>query len=725
MIETKIKKILGDWNLNRGLICGTAALAAVSAASMAKADIIITETGIITQDSILNNGSNLNLVGQPFTLTTTFDPLTVSPIAGCPTTVCNQFGSGSTLFTSGAYSLLFPTGTTTANNLASNYLWGPLTPSGQPTLHIFDSPFAGQTINGVSTSNSFNLSSNVADSLSPIPNPLTVAGSFSSTVAPGSTSALTGDGLSITGGSAITGVINGVAITNNAAAPPTPPPALGAITPVNPQTGANGDIIINGVGTYSATGDLSGGPVKQVVFGQLQGANETGNPFVFNPGLGTLKGTAITTSPTLDAAPNITNNSSGTGPVYVLGLNQNFDLSAFGNQNITTTYPAFIASCPSGCATGNFLTPSYTLQTDQQTVSETGLKNGGAITVTISPAMVPGTGSIAGQWNANGTINTAMDYTPFSTAQYASNLLAGTTGTPADRAIAAANGATFLRTWDAATSQFNLNLRDTEYFFLGYDGGQTLLLQPSQSVPTYYNIILATGNVGLLGWKLVDPIASIGNLPGTTGGYLANIDGVLAGFTNQNLDVAAANIGHTTLSPGAGTPASPILPVATIPGVANNGASFLNSIFAFNASGQTFLDPELSHYMQYAFTDGVKDITLPSIGGPNGEFELELGNLNFFLNSGEFFDLSAYGDPDNFILLFGGPDGLLGRDFVLGLDFVNSNSQIPIFADITTSNTLPSSDVPEPSSLVLLGTALAAGLALRRRSSKLASPGPV
>lgn len=177
----------------------------------------ITETGTVTADTIeglSGNNLNVNLVGQPFTLTTNFDPSTVGPLAGCTTTVCNSFGSGSTVFTAPGYNLTFPTGTTTADTVNSFYAWGPLTPGGQPALQMNVGPFASQTVGGSVIANGYNLvASAVGSSSSPIPDPATVNGSYSTSVS-------SNNALRINGASSILGQITSLAI--NA----TPSPSL-------------------------------------------------------------------------------------------------------------------------------------------------------------------------------------------------------------------------------------------------------------------------------------------------------------------------------------------------------------------------------------------------------------------------------------------------------------------------------------------------------------------
>ena len=169
----------------------------------------ITETGTVTADTIeglSGNNLNVNLVGQPFTLTTNFDPSTVGPLAGCTTTVCNSFGSGSTVFTAPGYNLTFPTGTTTADTVNSFYAWGPLTPGGQPALQMNVGPFASQTVGGSVIANGYNLvASAVGSSSSPIPDPATVNGSYSTSVSNNNT-------LRINGASSISGQITSLAI---------------------------------------------------------------------------------------------------------------------------------------------------------------------------------------------------------------------------------------------------------------------------------------------------------------------------------------------------------------------------------------------------------------------------------------------------------------------------------------------------------------------------------
>jgi hypothetical protein len=86
----------------------------------ARADLIsITATGNITSES----QGTVSIIGQPFTLTTTFDPTAVStgPVPGV-----QYFDSGSTTFTSGAYTGIagYPN---VQYELNSGFTWAPMT----------------------------------------------------------------------------------------------------------------------------------------------------------------------------------------------------------------------------------------------------------------------------------------------------------------------------------------------------------------------------------------------------------------------------------------------------------------------------------------------------------------------------------------------------------------------------------------------------------------------
>jgi hypothetical protein len=203
-----MRSTLGQsWSAGRWATWGLVALSLMITAKAGATTI--TETGTVTADTIeglSGNNLNVNLVGQPFTLTTNFDPSTVGPLAGCTTTVCNSFGSGSTVFTAPGYNLTFPTGTTTADTVSSFYTWGPLTPGGQPVLQMNVGPFASQTVGGSVIANGYNLvASAVGSSSSPIPDPATVNGSYSTSVSSNNT-------LRINGASSISGQITSLAI---------------------------------------------------------------------------------------------------------------------------------------------------------------------------------------------------------------------------------------------------------------------------------------------------------------------------------------------------------------------------------------------------------------------------------------------------------------------------------------------------------------------------------
>ena len=173
-----------------------------SATNVAKANTItITEIGTVDVDDIqAAPGVSLNLVGQPFTLTTTFDPTSATPLAGCATTVCDQL-SGSSVFTAPDYSLQLSPNPPNAVTL----MWGFSTPGGSPTLQLNDRFAGGATINGVpQEANGFSVTSSVTGSTS-IPNPLSLNGTFSTPASSGS--------LTISGGASVDALVDNLTIT--------------------------------------------------------------------------------------------------------------------------------------------------------------------------------------------------------------------------------------------------------------------------------------------------------------------------------------------------------------------------------------------------------------------------------------------------------------------------------------------------------------------------------
>ena len=132
-------------------------------ANVAWADeITIIETGTITSE-----GGGTTLVGQPFTITSTFDPAAISPITGC-TPNCYLFETGNTTFSSGSYS--WQTGyPIVAYDASAGYQWVPEPTAPLSSLEVFEQGFN-------------NSSTLVSNPVTPIPNPLSITTTFSTAV---------------------------------------------------------------------------------------------------------------------------------------------------------------------------------------------------------------------------------------------------------------------------------------------------------------------------------------------------------------------------------------------------------------------------------------------------------------------------------------------------------------------------------------------------------------
>lgn len=183
-------------------------------ANVAKADVTVTETGTIT----LEAGSSTTLVGQPYSLATTFNPSDVTGGGQCLSlnpAPCEQYAlrSGSTIFMTGSLS----TTEDQTNSQAAELLWYPSpTTSGAPASLVVHA----------TVGSGFSFSAITSNPAIPVPNPVTTTGSFSTTV-PASANAvaidlendpqLSGSGIDVLGGN-----ITNLTITSA----PSPSPSL-------------------------------------------------------------------------------------------------------------------------------------------------------------------------------------------------------------------------------------------------------------------------------------------------------------------------------------------------------------------------------------------------------------------------------------------------------------------------------------------------------------------
>jgi hypothetical protein len=165
----RVTSYLGQRPLSTSFV--SAAVIAVSPPAAGASLTTITVTGTITSQT----QGGISIVGQPFTLTTTFDPTAVA--SPCPQNANLEcFESGSTTFTSGPYSGVsgYPN---VQYDLFSGFNWGQST-----GLTVHTEGF-GSISSGSSPTATYLISNyGPITSATSIPNPLTATGTFSTSI---------------------------------------------------------------------------------------------------------------------------------------------------------------------------------------------------------------------------------------------------------------------------------------------------------------------------------------------------------------------------------------------------------------------------------------------------------------------------------------------------------------------------------------------------------------
>lgn len=477
----------------------------------------------------------------------------------------------------------------------------------------------------------------------------------------------------------------------------------------NPASGS--PLTINGVGAIEVSGSLAGDQQMGSITAEKQGNNQTGSAFSFNPLLGTLVGAGVSINSQLSITPTIINNVNGGSPVYSHTISQEYSTSsAFGLNDINVNY-AFTSSCPipPGCAAGQYSYPTYVLQTAQQAVGgSSGLlpNSDSTIPYKIETTMTPDTGALTGPWNLTIGANTAIIYEPKTVTQYLQEVLARQSSPIGNStvAVAAAGDLQILRKWDATTSSMNTALRDAEYWLLGYQGGQ--VLSGYTNATSLLDPILSTGPFAIPFWKAFRSTVdffSPGDLPGASGGYGANWDGLIAGCNNMDINQAAVDYGtHNIYSNGGGTHIlDPILPINPNPCTLNSKI-FDVSLFQFDVNSAdeiVYVDPAISKEMKYSFAGNmVNGFTIPSLPAQNsGRFIVKfLGEL-VDLYPDEYFDFLPYASDgvDSFTLIWErGDDQPIIENPTLGFRFANASQTLLAITSIDIEQS-----VPEPSTL--------------------------
>lgn len=278
------------------------------------------------------------------------------------------------------------------------------------------------------------------------------------------------------------------------------------------------------------------------------GVNQSGNAFTFNPSLGTLKEASVVIDTRYDRT---------ISPYGTFTHSNDHDTSGVsGLGNGKATIPVFVDTLFTS-QPFNLINHEVNFRVD---TSAYGLPS-------IAPATAPywdryGLGCETslclptGSWTFAMTVSTRLSYQPKTVKEYILDHLEGTVD-PRN----AYNNVIELRTWDAATSSKNNNLRDAEYWFRGYLAGSPMetyewmeqLSRLSSIAPFFYKATVALGTpfregylataCALLGSSCPDP--NVDHLPGTGfGGTLAYRDGYKAAEQGTPIREAAANFGN-------------------------------------------------------------------------------------------------------------------------------------------------------------------------------------
>lgn len=485
--------------------------------------------------------------------------------------------------------------------------------------------------------------------------------------------------------------------------------------------------------------DFSGTP--------LQSSLST-NKVLFNPELGTLSNTTINLSSVIGlGAPTITNSGPGSTVVSVSST-VDFNLGKnYGLNNVSLNSPVFNSTVNNGDGSviGSFTKAGSFFYQGNETISSNGTQGrGGSIPYTVSMQSTPGSGSISGDWTVSTHAVVSLTYAPFTAQKYLGDAL-GRSNSPGfgspDIAYFMQKDLQSLRQWDAFTSQYNLDLRNAEYWALGYMGGRALKGDLAYGVggsiddklrSMFFSSIQSLDLIGLPVYAFLDKQFSgwFGSLPSSNKDFSAtsaNTDGFLAGLNNVPFSVAIANyLGNSfdpstiisdTLTNSLDNPIVPLMNIDVGEHGDMNGSLF--TFFVDDVSKALYIDPIASKTLEYqVYNNNFTSFEWLSLPTQDiGSFYLEFLGHKILVNSGDNINFLLYSSSgiDEFKIFLDDMNlSLLSGDPILLLQFSNRG--------LTTMNVFSSDTqniaTPEPSTVFLMISGAFVAFLMRRKAQR-------
>ena len=443
-------------------------------------------------------------------------------------------------------------------------------------------------------------------------------------------------------------------------------------------------------GTYNFTLTATGGTHTTSGLLMFDARNSSLKPQVprfvqFNTRLGQLNDT------TFSVQIDFTDNGTWTaGPVNdpanpvppaaaTLSLTASFNLSAFHIGKQVWTYDNGLETGYVGNGFGIFGGEAYhLLQTGSFDPTAIGPAVAQPIPFTITAAIAVNNGAVSDTIMNGRGINFNLDetYTSLTMTQYLVNVAQANAGNP-DLTVAenSLHDLTKLRQHDAGTSQYNIPMRDAEYWMFGYIGGLSVNLNTTSHATAnqVFNQAIKLPAVSFawnalkylnLNGKAVDLPNLAGSAPGGNDAFL---DGYAKGITHVPIQQAVANSQEFLEAPNLGSPLSPVMPPLSTPS-ASGELSFFD-VSATGSGSTAFINA--SSQSQNVFGVSGNNLTGIEVLEPSnasGQYQLQFGAEDINLSSGKLVDLTSYTPGGMGAFKLTGPS--LGN-VVLGLQFSN------------------------------------------------------